>query len=138
MPNWLGENLKPTRDSFWAYIFYRLCFIAALRARALGVNEVAMETIHPGITGRASGDDLEPLAVTFKVASRITGLGLTTLWKLAKENRIEIVRVGRRTLPTYRGLKRLLLLEPTNTQQPRRRGRPLKTSPAQESTSHGP
>jgi hypothetical protein len=82
-----------------------------------------MATIHPGITGRSTGDDLEPLAVTFKVASRITGLGLTTLWKLAKENRIEVVHVGRRSLPTYRSLKKLLLLD---TPQPRRRGRPRK------------
>jgi hypothetical protein len=51
----------------------------------------------------------KPLAVTFSTGTRVTGLGLTSLWKLAKERRIEIVRVGRRTLITYRSLEKLLL-----------------------------
>lgn len=85
-----------------------------------------MQSSNSEITDCVINDDLEPLAVTFKVASRITGLGLTTLWKLAKENRIEIVRVGRRTLPTYRSLKKLLLPDRANTAPLRRRGRPRK------------
>jgi hypothetical protein len=66
-----------------------------------------VETIHPGVTGRA---DPEPLTVTFKVASRITGLGNTTLWALAKKGRIKVIRPPgtRRTLIHYPSLKRLL------------------------------
>src|SRR5262249_47189209 len=51
---------------------------------------------------------LEPLAVTFPTGKKISGLGLTTLWKLGKEGRIELVRVNRRTLITFRSLKALL------------------------------
>jgi hypothetical protein len=50
-----------------------------------------------------------PIAVTFAEARRISGLGLTTLWRLARERRIEVVRIGRRTLITYRSLAGLLL-----------------------------
>jgi hypothetical protein len=71
-------------------------------------------------------DAVPTITVTFPTAKKVSGLGLTSLWKLAKEKRIEIVRVGRRTLITYRSLERLLLPEPTETPQPRRRGRPLK------------
>ena len=74
----------------------------------------------------APADALAPLAVTFPTAKKVSGLGLTSLWKLAKGKRIEIVRIGRRTLITYRSLERLLLPEQTETPQPRRRGRPRK------------
>jgi hypothetical protein len=57
----------------------------------------------------ASNTCLKPLAVTFLTGKKVTGLGLTSLWKLAKDGRIEIVRVGRRTLITYRSLEKLLL-----------------------------
>ena len=89
----------------------------------------------PEITGRAIDDlvwlrlgDIEPLAVTFKVARRITGLGNTTLWKHAKNKRIRLIRPPgtRRTLIDYPSLKKLLSPEPTDTLPPRRRGRPRK------------
>jgi len=81
-----------------------------------------MTTIRPEITRRAPGDVLErvggaallePLAVTFKAASKITGLGLTTLWKYGKEKRIRLIRLAgtRRTLIDYSSLKKLLLPE---------------------------
>ena len=89
----------------------------------------------PEITGSAIGDlvwprskDIEPLAVTFKLASIITGLGQTTLWKYGKEKRIRLIRPPgtRRTLIDYSSLKKLLLTEPAEAPQPRRRGRPRK------------
>jgi hypothetical protein len=85
-------------------------------------------TILPTVTVRTGGGDLEPLAVTFKVASMITGLGNTTLWKFGKEGRIKLIRPPdtRRTLIYYPSLKKLLTPEPVDTQQPRRRGRPRK------------
>jgi hypothetical protein len=84
-----------------------------------------MATIRPEVTGRA---DLEPLAVTFKVAGQITGLGQTALWKLAKEKRLRLIHpLGmRRTLIDYPSLKKLLAPEQAHTPQPRRRGRPRK------------
>jgi len=88
-----------------------------------------MTTIRPEVTGRA---DLEPLAVTFKVAGQITSLSQTTLWKLAKQKRIRLVYPPgmRRTLIWYLSLKELLSPDPTEKPQPRRRGRPPK--PANE------
>jgi hypothetical protein len=82
-------------------------------------------------------ETVPPLAVTFAQARRISALGLTTLWRLARERQIETVRIGRRTLITYRSLVRLLLPpEPTDPPQ-RRRGRPRKVS--QTSTgAHAP
>jgi len=55
--------------------------------------------------------DLKPIAVSFQTARHLSGLGLTTLWALAKANRLELVRVGRRTLITYPSLERLLSRE---------------------------
>lgn len=52
--------------------------------------------------------DVQPIAVTFAVAKKLTGLGLTTLWKLAGQHRIETIHIGRRTLITYRSLEELL------------------------------
>ena len=89
----------------------------------------------PEITGRAIGDvvwlpsgNIEPLAVTFKAAASITGLGQTTLWKYGKEKRIRLIRLAstRRTLIDYPSLKTLFLPEQTKAPERRRRGRPPK------------
>jgi hypothetical protein len=92
---------------------------------------VSLPAIHPRVTGRA---DPEPLAVTFKVAGQITSLSQTTLWKLAKEGRIRLIRPPgmRRTLVWYQSIKDLLSPDPTEKPQPRR-GRPRKL-PANEVT----
>jgi hypothetical protein len=73
---------------------------------------------------------LNPLAVTFPTAKRLSSLGLTTLWKLAKERRIEVVRVGRRTLIVWSSLEKLLT--PESADQPARckRSRPRKGAEA--------
>jgi hypothetical protein len=80
--------------------------------------------------------ELNPLAVTFQTGKKLSGLGLTTLWKLGKEGRIELVRVGKRTLITFRSLEALLTPSEKTPQstgvsaatQPhhRKRGRPRK------------
>jgi hypothetical protein len=76
---------------------------------------------------RATDNDIiPPLAVTFPTARQLSGLGLTSLWRLARERRIETVRVGRRTLITYRSLSRLLLPQAADNPEPRRPGRPPK------------
>jgi hypothetical protein len=74
----------------------------------------------------AENDITRPLAVTFATARQLSGLGLTSLWRLARERQIETVRIGRRRLITYRSLSRLLLPENSETANPRRRGRPRK------------
>jgi hypothetical protein len=84
-------------------------------------------TEHPRVTGRATYG-VPPLAVTFRVASQISGLGQTTLWKYAKEKRIRLIRLPgtRRTLIDYLSLKNLFVPEQTDITQIRRRGRPRK------------
>ncbi len=53
----------------------------------------------------------KPITVSFQTARQLSGLGLTTLWALAKANRIVLVRIGRRTLITYASLEKLLSRE---------------------------
>jgi hypothetical protein len=55
---------------------------------------------------QASG--MPPLTVNFKMATAISGLGPTTLWKLVAEGRLEVVHVGRRALIIFKSLERLL------------------------------
>jgi hypothetical protein len=73
-----------------------------------------------------------PLTVTFQTAKRMSGLGLTKLWELAKQGRIQLVYVDRRTLIYYSSLQALLTPRPSSAPQlprPRRgRGRPHKLS----------
>ena len=84
----------------------------------------------PGIGHNRALDPIppvEPLTVTFPTAKKISGLGLTTLWKLGKEGRIKLVRVGRRTLISFPSLKLLLTPQAASEPEPRRkRGRPRK------------
>lgn len=60
---------------------------------------------------RTPSTELKPLAVSFQTARQLSGLGLTTLWALAKAKRLELVRVGRRTLIKFASLEKLLLGE---------------------------
>jgi hypothetical protein len=72
----------------------------------------------------ASSDSApERLTVTVARAKEMSGLGLTTLWGLLKSGKLEAVRIGRRTLVTYRSLEALLA---PSQPAPRRRGRPRK------------
>lgn len=83
-----------------------------------------MTTKGPEISGRASGD-VEPLTVTFRMASQVSGLGQTSLWKYVKEGRIRVIRPPglRRTLIDFASLKKLLAPEMTDTPAAGRRGR---------------
>jgi hypothetical protein len=51
----------------------------------------------------------KPLTVTVATARKISGLGNTTLWALIKDRKPETVRIGRRTLVTFRSLEALLM-----------------------------
>jgi hypothetical protein len=97
--------------------------------------------VRPEITGRCIGKslaDIETLAVTFGVASQITGLGLTTLWKFGKEGRIRLIRPSgiRRTLIDYSSLRNLIVPNQTETlrhtpaSRPHRRSRKLQAKEA--------
>lgn len=67
----------------------------------------------------ASG--MPPLTVNFKMATAISGLGPTTLWKLVGEGRLEVVHVGRRALIIFKSLERLLTTPETDDNERRKR-----------------
>jgi hypothetical protein len=79
-----------------------------------------------GLSDWESG--LGPLTVTFQTAKKLSGLGLTKLWELAKQGRIQLVYVDGRTLIWFPSLQALLTPRATSGPQcPRRgRGRPHK------------
>jgi excisionase family DNA binding protein len=51
---------------------------------------------------------LKPLSVSVPTAATLLGVGTTTVWNLIATGRIEVVRIGRRTLPTMASLERLV------------------------------
>jgi len=76
-------------------------------------------------TGLSDYESAKPLTITVATAKRLSGLGNTTIWALIKDQTLETVHVGRRTLITYRSLE--ALLAPRSQPRPhRRRGRPCK------------
>ena len=76
--------------------------------------------------------ELTPLAVTFRTAKKLSGLGLTKLWGLAKQGRIQLVYVDRRTLISFPSLQAMLTPQaasgPQFSHPRRRRGRPRKAA----------
>jgi hypothetical protein len=76
----------------------------------------------------------DPIAVTFKVASKLTGLGQTSLWKLSEAGgplkRVHVPGI-RRTMLDFSSLRRLLT--PPQSQK-RKRGRPRKSPPIEATT----
>jgi hypothetical protein len=105
-----------------------------VRWRARYIIIMRMMDTTANVSTPGGTDTVTPLTITFATAREISGLGLTTLWGLARDRRIETVRVGRRTLITYRSLARLLLPEQTDESRRARRGRPRK-APARKGTS---
>jgi excisionase family DNA binding protein len=53
-------------------------------------------------------DGLRPIAVRIKDACSLSGLGLTSIYALLKEGKLEGLTVGRRRLITYASLENLL------------------------------
>jgi hypothetical protein len=88
------------------------------------------------ITGKKPATGcVDPITVTVKEASALTGLGLTTVWRLIKEERLRTRHVPgvARTLVDF-GSLRALLTEPAETaaapRRPRPRGGSLKHNAA--------
>ena len=63
---------------------------------------------------------LKPLAVPVKTAANLLGVGTTTTWNLISTGKVDVVRIGRRTLVTMASLEALVAslasphLEPGN------------------------
>lgn len=56
-------------------------------------------------------DKIAPIAVTVADAQRISGIGRTTLYALAKEGRLPLRKVGRRSLFLVDDLRRVIEAE---------------------------
>jgi excisionase family DNA binding protein len=88
-----------------------------------------MPTIHPGITGRKGGSDLEPLSVSPRQACLLLGVGNTRLYQLIGAGELEAYHEGRSrriTMASIRARVARLATDGTSgdAPQPRRRGRP--------------
>lgn len=51
---------------------------------------------------------MEQLTVSVSAATKVLGLGRTSIYALIKQNRIEKIKIGRRTLLTTSSLRRLI------------------------------
>lgn len=51
---------------------------------------------------------MEPLTVSINEASKILGLGRTSIYALISNGRLEALRVGRRRLVRFESIKRLV------------------------------
>ena len=65
---------------------------------------------------KCGGSITRPVAISFKEFCRLTSLGRTTAWALARDKKIEIRRVGSRTVVLTRSIDGLLDL---NSRGPR-------------------
>jgi hypothetical protein len=54
-----------------------------------------MSAFHPGVTGRTSDCDLEPLAVSPRQACRLLDIGITRLYQLIANRELDTYRDGR-------------------------------------------
>jgi len=66
-----------------------------------------------------------PITITVKTALELSGLGLTKLYALIKDKRLETVKIGSRRLIRYDSLERLLTGEAPVKRRP---GRPRKAA----------
>ena len=51
---------------------------------------------------------ITPITMSINDATKLVGLGRTTIYKLIEEGRIETIRIGRRTLCKVASLQRLV------------------------------
>ena len=49
-----------------------------------------------------------PITCTFSTAATISGLGMSSLWRAARDGRLQTVKFGRRTLVRMDSLEKLL------------------------------
>jgi hypothetical protein len=66
----------------------------------------------------------EPMTCTVRDASRLSGLGVSTIWKLIAENKLDSVLVLNRRLVTLPSLRRLLTPQAAEAAAPDARGSP--------------
>ncbi len=92
-----------------------------------------MPTIDPGVTGRKSISDLEPLSVSPRQACQLLNVGNTRLYQLIRDGELSTYREGRARRITLESIRaRVSRLvggnDDGNTAPQRPRGRPRKNS----------
>jgi len=65
-----------------------------------------------------AGQPLKPLAVSVRTAAALLGVGRTTIWSLIATRRVEVIRIGRRTLATMSSLEALVASASAPSRQP--------------------
>lgn len=71
------------------------------------MEEGKQMSARPEVTGKAF-EAIDPLAVTVNRAAELSGLGVSTVWALIKDGKLESTSVGRRRLVIFTSIKRLL------------------------------
>jgi len=64
--------------------------------------------LSPAAIRQTQETTLEQLTVSVMAAAKALGLGRTSIYMLIRQNRIETIKIGRRTLLTTSSLRRLL------------------------------
>jgi excisionase family DNA binding protein len=90
---------------------------SGLDTRAAGEGGVTAPSVPPDADGavikprrhkKQDQPKLDPLSVTVRQASAVTGLSHVTIYKLIGEGKLHSVKIGRRRLITYASLRGLL------------------------------
>jgi excisionase family DNA binding protein len=95
-----------------------------------------MAIVHPGVTGKRAGNDLEPLAVSPRQACLLLGIGNTRLYELLAAGELVAYHEGRaRRITTASIRERVARLAGAidNGERPRRRGRASRHTSGQAS-----
>ena len=62
--------------------------------------------------------DIERIGVSAEIASEMIGVGVRTMWNLAKEQKIHTVRIGRRVLFSVQSLREFVDGKPASADKP--------------------
>jgi hypothetical protein len=75
---------------------------------SIGSTGLSKEERRGGTLATERPPHIEPLTCTVKDASRISGLGISTVWKLIHEDKLDTVLVYNRRLVLLPSLRKLL------------------------------
>jgi excisionase family DNA binding protein len=69
-------------------------------------GSTTLGSLHPGITGRKAGNELEPLAVSPRQACLLLGIGNTRLYQLIGNGELDTYQEGRARRITLESIRR--------------------------------
>ena len=84
-----------------------------MKERGEPMNIQANNEQTEAVAARETLSALEPLTVTVRDVTRLSGLGPTTVWRLISEGKLESTMVGNRRLVSVSSLKKLLAPQTT-------------------------